>query len=314
MLLAKRSEDVLGNGKMNNVVIGCLCALGCEVLFGLSYVFTKQAMGEVSAFSLLGWRFLVAFIVMTTLTALHVVKIDLKGKSLRPLLLVALFSPCLYFVGETVGIDHTTASESGVFLACIPVVSLAASALVLKKKPSRLQVAGILIALAGVLMTVLAVGLSSSLSPIGYGFLVIAVVYYALYTISVDRASEFNGMEITYVMLTAGAAVFVVLAFAEACAGNAVRELVTLPFHSPQFAIAVLYQGIGCSIGAFFLSNVAIARIGVNRTVSFIGVSTIVSIVAGALILGESFTTWQAIGAAVIVAGVYIANAKVKTR
>ena len=71
----------------------------------------------------------------------------------------------------------------------------------------------------------------------------------------------------------------------------------------------MLYQGIGCSVLAFFLSNVAIAKIGVNRTSSFIGVATVVSIIAGAFILKESFTR-QIVGAAVIIIGVYTANAK----
>lgn len=75
------------------------------------------------------------------------------------------------------------------------------------------------------------------------------------------------------------------------------------------FGLAVLYQGVGCSVLSFFLSNVAIARIGVNRTASFIGVSTVVSIAAGALLLGERFTAGQLAGAAMILAGVYIANA-----
>ena len=35
---------------------------------------------------------------------------------------------------------------------------------------------------------------------------------------------------------------------------------------------------------AFFLSNVAIFKIGVNRTSSFIGVATVVSIIAGVYI------------------------------
>ena len=302
----------MGKEKNNNVLIGCLCALGCEVLFGLSYAFTKQATSEASALALLGWRFLVAFAVMSALVAMRFVKVDLKGKPLRPLLLVALFSPCLYFIGETVGISHTTASESGVFLACIPIASLIASTIVLKKRPSRLQVTGILVTLAGVLATVLAVGASSSLSPVGYAFLVIAVVSYALYTVSVEKAESFSGMEITYVMLAAGAAVFIVLALVESIAIGTAAELAMLPFRSPTFAVAVLYQGIGCSIVAFFLSNTAIAKIGVNRTASFIGVATVVSIAAGALFLGEPFTIWQAAGAAIIVAGVCIANAKTK--
>jgi drug/metabolite transporter (DMT)-like permease len=57
-------RKTMGRNDKNNVLIGCLCALGCEVLFGLSYAFTKQATGEASALALLGWRFLMAFAVM----------------------------------------------------------------------------------------------------------------------------------------------------------------------------------------------------------------------------------------------------------
>ena len=81
--------------------------------------------------------------------------------------------------------------------------------------------------------------------------------------------------------------------------------------HEP-FLSAVLYQGVGCSVFAFFLSNAAISRIGVNRASSFIGLSTVVSILAGILILEESFSVYQCIGAAVIVIGIYIANMQMK--
>lgn len=148
--------------KYNNYLIGSLCAITCEALYGLSYIFTKNATRETSSLSLLGWRFLVAFIIMTVLALTRIIKIDLKGKSLRPLLAVAFFCPVIYFIGETFGISRTTASESGAFLACIPVSSLIASSIILKKKPTRFQIAGILITLSGVLVTVFAVGISSS--------------------------------------------------------------------------------------------------------------------------------------------------------
>lgn len=294
----------------NNLMIGSLCALGCEVLYGMSYIFTKQATQSASALSLLGWRFLLAFIVMNVLALMGIIKIRLKGKDLKSLLLVALFSPVIYFIGETLGISSTTASESGVFLACIPVASLIVSTLILKKKPSKLQVAGILITLAGVILTVLAVGAASSLSITGYTFLMMAVISYALYCAFVDRAEQYTGAEITYMMLVAGAIVFVILAVAEGLVKGNLDQVAVLPFYNTGFLIAVLYQGIGCSVLAFFLSNVAIAKIGVNRTSSFIGVATVVSIIAGALLLKESFTLWQIVGAVVIIIGVYTANAK----
>ena len=88
------------------------------------------------------------------------------------------------------------------------------------------------------------------------------------------------------------------------------KNLITLPIRNKDFLVAVLYQSLGCSVLAFFLSNVAIARIGVNRTSSFIGVATVVSIIAGALILKEQFTVFQVVGAVLIIIGVYTANAR----
>jgi drug/metabolite transporter (DMT)-like permease len=292
----------------SGLVLGSLAALGCEALYGLSYIFTKSATDVASPLALLGWRFLVAFIVMTILIIVGVIHVDLKGKKLSPLLLVAIFDPVLYFIGETFGISHTTASESGVFLACIPVAALIASTLILHKYPTRPQVIGILITLIGVIVTVLAAGASASLSLIGYVFLLLAVITYALYSVYVEKAAAYTGIEITYIMLAAGALVFVTMALIEAISHGNTQTLISLPMKHLDFTIAVLYQGIGSSVLALFLSNFAIAKIGVNKTASFIGVSTVVSIVAGVLLLGEAFSGLQLLGAVIIICGVYTAN------
>ncbi|TDP50336.1 DMT family transporter [Aminicella lysinilytica] len=307
-----QSKSKNKNKSENKIIIGCLCAIGCETIFGLSYIFTKQATNIASSLTLLSWRFVLAFLIMSICVAAGAIKINLKGKNLKPIIIVAIFDPIIYFVGETVGIGSTTASESGAFLACIPVASLIASTLVLKKKPNRPQTVGICITLAGVLMTVFAVGLTASFSVIGYMMLTVAVIAYALYGVYVEKATAFTGAEITYIMLAAGAAAFAFCAIIEGCLKGQLGTLATLPFRNMDFLTAVLYQAVGCSILAFFLSNVAIANIGMNRTASFIGISTVVSIAAGILWLHENFTAWQLVGAAVIIAGVYIANIKQK--
>lgn len=294
------------------LTLGSLAAIGCEGLYGLSYIFTKQGTDQASVLALLGWRFLIAFIVMSALVLVGILHVDLRGKPLKPLLLVSLFNPVLYFVGETAGISHTSASESGVFLACIPVVSLLASTWILKKRPSRQQVVGILITLVGVVLTVIAAGTQTSLSIMGYAFLLLAVGTYALYSVFVEKAAAYTGIEMTYLMLAAGAFVFSVLALIEAARQAEVGTLLRLPLMNGKFLEAVLYQSIGSSVIALFLSNFAIAEMGVNRTSSFIGISTVVSIVAGVLVLGEPFNGYQFLGAVVIILGVYIANKTIK--
>lgn len=82
----------------------------------------------------------------------------------------------------------------------------------------------------------------------------------------------------------------------------------TLPFNHAGFAFTVLYEGVGCSLLAIFLTNVTISKIGASRNGSFAGISTAISIMTGILILHERFNTLQFVGVVVIVAGVYIAN------
>ena len=296
----------------NSILIGCLCAIGCETIFGLSYVFTKQATNVATAFQFLGWRFLIAAIFMSVCILLGLIKVSFKGKNMHPLFLVAVCNPAIYYIGETIGISHTTAAESGVILASIPVASLVASTLILREKPFKTQIIGILITLIGVIITVFAAGAQSSLSVVGYLFLFIGVISYALYAVFVEKANAFTSAEITYIMMVTGALLFGTVALIEGISAGTLSELITLPLHETGFLVAILYSGICSSILGFILSNTAIALIGVNRTASFIGLSTVVAIIAGVLALGESFSVFQVIGAAVIIAGVYIANAKLQ--
>lgn len=290
------------------VFIGCLCACGCEILFGLSYLFTKQATAHAGIWALLGWRFLVALLGMGLCAAFGLFRFRLRGKSFRPLLRLALFSPIGYFIGETVGIYHTTVAESGVFLTGIPIAALVASSLILHEPPSFMQLVGICVTVLGVLVNVLAAGGTASFSPLGYIMLFMAVISYALYSVLAVMAQAYSAAEMTLVMVASGAVFFGACAVMEAAFSGDLHGLWQLPFRERHFLGAVLYQGIGCSVIAFFLSNMAILRLGVNRAASFIGVSTLVSVGSGVFLLGEPFSALQMAGGAAIIGGVVIAN------
>nr|WP_207735952.1 DMT family transporter [Eubacterium sp. 1001713B170207_170306_E7] len=287
-----------------------MCAIVCEALFGLSYLFTKQATASASPLTLLSWRFITAFLVMNLCVAAGVVRVHLKGKGLWPLFLIAVFQPVIYFVGETAGIRLTTASESGAFLSIIPVVTLMAGALILKEKPTKLQVTGVCVTMAGVLACVLSKGMEASFNPMGYLMLLVAVVSYSLYAVFSQKAVSFSSAEKTYVMIAFGAFAFTAAALIQSFQTSAVMELLTAPFTNRGFLTAVLYQGIGCSILAFLLNNLAIATIGTNRSASFVGISTVVSILAGVVFLRESFSALQVLGTLFVIGGVYLANLK----
>lgn len=291
-------------------LIGCICAVSCETLFGLSYLFTKKITSEVDAVTLLGWRFLLAFIMMNALLIAGYININIKKKHLSSLLKIAFLQPIAYFTCETFGIQMTTASESGSIIACIPIASLVASILFLQKKPTRFQTFGICLTVVGVIVCVAAKGFESSFNVIGYIMLGMAVLSYSLYCVSAEKDHKTTSIEKTYVMIACGACFFTTMAIARSIATGTVVDLFMLPFQNTIFLFSIAYLGIVSSVISFVLFNISISFIGTNKASSFVGISTAVSILAGVFILDEKFSAMQCYGTLIILLGVYIANMK----
>ena len=263
----------MGNTSGRSAVLrGNLYALVSICFFGFSYLFTKSITDEVSVLTLLSWRYLTALIVMSILLVFGVIRIDLRGKSLKPLLRIAVLVPVIYFIGETYGIQLTTASESGCIVASIPAVTMLLSAVILKQMPTGKMIAGIAITISGVVVCVLSKGMSMSFNPMGYIMLIMAVVSYGLYGVFSRKEDRITSVEKTYVMMALGAIVFSALAVCERLMGGGgaagLAELAALPVTNHMFLITILYTGIGCSVISFLLQNLAIEIIGPTRTVA----------------------------------------------
>ena len=79
---------------------GMLAALGGNAIFGLSFLFSKTAMGTATPLVLLSSRFLLSFVILNLLLLTGRVKVELRGKPLGRLFLLGLFQPVAYFLCE----------------------------------------------------------------------------------------------------------------------------------------------------------------------------------------------------------------------
>ncbi len=288
--------------------IAVLCSITASALFGLSFMFTKKTVSEVSSLSLLAWRFTFAFIAMSICALLKIIKLDLKRKSIKPLLVIAVFQPVLYFIGETYGIQLTTSSESGAIVACLPLITICMSALMLHEPPTKLQTISIIVSVVGVVLIVISKGLNASLNVWGYLLLLMAMLSDSLYVIKARKASNYTSAEKTYIMAAMGTATFMSAALVENALSGTTGEFLSLPFTNMDFLTGILYLSICCSVIAFLLTNYSLGIIGANRAASFAGVTTIVSVLAGVVFLHEDFSLIQGAGTILVLVGVYGAN------
>ena len=90
--------------------------------------------------------------------------------------------------------------------------------------------------------------------------------------------------------------------------GGLHSELITVPAQSGQFWLAVVYLGVLSSGVAYGLLNFANSHLTVSESSLFSNVTTVVSVLAGVILLKEPFSLWQILGVAVILVCVFIAN------
>ncbi len=288
---------------------GVGAAILFEMIYGASFVFTKAVTGAYSTFTIQFWRFAVALAGFLAIAAFRPAAVRLRAGGILRALPAAVCFPVLYLLLETAGIRLTTASESGMIISSCPIFCLIASSVFLRRRPTRLQTAGILTALSGTAVCVLSKGANTAFSLAGYAALFLALIVYSFYSVSVERLSgSVSGTDMTFLMLVCGFLCFGSGALAEHLRAGTLPDLFAYPFRDPVFARSVLYLSLFSSLLAFFLTNFAISRIGTNRTATFAGIDTAVSILLGTLVQHDAVSFPQLLGVALILAGVYLAN------
>jgi len=289
-------------------------------IFGLSFLVTKGALEAFSPVTLLFLRFSLATAALGVLALAGTVRLAYRGKPRLPMVLLCVFQPVLYFTLETFGLREVASSTAGLILGAMPAAVAALSVPMLHERLAGRQVAGLVLSIAGVVLVVLAgnagqadaagvaAGNATPDSLRGVFLVVGALASAAFYNVYSRKAStHYSPAETTFAMMASGAAFFGLLAGYEGASGgwSAMFSQAT-----PAAWGAVAYLGIMSSVVAFFLVNLSLSRLKAAQASIFGTLTTLVALVAGVALKGEPFGSLQAIGAAGIVAGVWMTNAR----
>lgn len=291
--------------KSKNEKLHMLMSFTGNAIFGFSFLFSKLAMDVAEPFVLLAVRFLTAFAVMSLLRMLHLVPCNLKGKDLKPLLFLGLMQPVIYFICESYGIRETSSSFAGIIIALIPIAGVVLGTVILKERPTVTQLAFSVLSVLGVIVMTAVDGMGTFQWK-GFLFLLGAVISGAMFSVqSRNIADQFTAFERTYVMFGLGTVVFAAMAVLRIGTN---WNLWLRPLTNGGFWVSILYLACVSSVGAFLLLNKALDVLDVTRSLVFANVTTVISVLAGVLILHEHFSAIQAIGIVMVIVGVYGVN------
>lgn len=282
-----------------------LMAITGYSIFGFSFLFSKIAMNVAEPFVLLAVRFTVAVAFMSLLRIFKLVQCDLHGKDIRPLILLGLIEPVAYFLCESYGIKLTSSSFAGIIIALIPIAGIALGRIILNEHPGLYRVCYSLLSVLGVMVLTLGNDVGG-FQWLGFILLLGAVFTGAMFSIQSRRvADRFTAFERTYVMFCVGMVFFDVLALIRV--GGDMQLWIT-PLTDLSFWISIIYLACISSVGAFMLLNKALDVLDVTHALAFSNLSTVISVLAGIVLLHEHFTLIQAVGIVMVIFGVYKVN------
>lgn len=200
------------------------------------------------------------------------------------------------------GLHYTTATNALLLQASIPAFVLVLDRLFYGTRPGRLQLAGVVVSMLGV-VAIVARGDIGVLARLHFGFgdvLVMgAITGWSLYTVLLRRRPAISGMSFLTLTFALGAAAMAPLSAWELGQGAQVR-----------WSWAVLgafgYVGIFPSVVAYVIYNSATAKLGAGRAGQAITLMPLFGALLSVTLLGEQLARYHIAGMVLILAGIVL--------
>ena len=274
------------------------------IIWGSDYPFAKIALREVSPLAFSAMRTLASTLILLPFFIRQEKNWSIPGRHLLGLISLALLGTFMNRVCWSVGLDLTTASNSGLLMATSPIFVLLLSSLFLRNEVTLRAALGILIAFLGVFLVIEGDWKGWRMKSENFqGDLIIigAAIFWAMFTVLAKRfLKQYSSVKVTAYVMIIGTILF--LPFLPNEKGGGWAEISWLAW------LGVLYVAIMGNGLAYFLWIRGIQNIGPMRTVLYQYLMPITVILFSVPFLNETLTATQVCGAAVVFGGIFLAR------
>jgi drug/metabolite transporter (DMT)-like permease len=275
------------------------------LIWGMNFSITKLALDQIPPLPFTAVRFALASVLLWLVVRAVEGRAALPAGATRTLVLLGILGNTCYQLAFTVGLHHTTATNSALILSMLPtVVALLAGLLGMERITSRMRW-GITVGTLGVIIVIATRGVGFGSGTLTGDLLtLLAVLCWAGYTVGLRRVPPgISSLRVTTITTIAGTPGLV---------------LAGLPgvFRQDWSAVdlrawaALGYAAVFSLLIAYLLWNRSVKAVGGTRTAIYMCVTPLVAAAGAWLLLGERPHPLQGLGAVLIVAGVLLTRAQ----
>jgi len=225
------------------------------------------------------------------------------------ILLLGSMYPCSFFILQAYGLLHATSAEGGIIFAFTPILTIILAFLFLRETATVLQQLSIALSVGGVVFIFIMKGSSIDIVHLS-GLLLLSLSGLALAGYSVLARSflrHYPPMEVTCWLVGIGCVVFLAGSIAEHARRGTLDQLAAPLAHGP-FILSILYLGIMASLVTAWTANYTLSKIKASQMSVFSNLSTVISVIAGAILLDEAIAYYHVAGCIAVLVGVLGAN------
>lgn len=288
---------------------GHVTALVTIVIWGTTFISTKILLAGFTPIEILFFRFLLGLLVLIVIDPKRL-KIKDKKQELT-FAAAGLCGICLYYLLENIALTYTMASNVGVIISAAPFFTAVLSHVFLKTE-EKLKVQffiGFAVAMTGICLISFN-GKDLELNPIGDILAVAAAFVWAVYSLLTRKISSYglNTVGTTRKIFTYGILFMLPFLFVFDFKLDVQR------FVKPEYALNLIYLGLGASALCFVTWNHAVKVLGAVRTSVYIYIVPVITVVTSVIVLKEEITWIAAIGIGLTLIGLFLSESKFKFR
>lgn len=272
-------------------------------VWGTTFVSTKVLMiNGLSPAQIFTLRFAIAYILMLAFSHKRLFADSWRDEGLMALL--GITGGSLYFLSENEAMNFTTTTNTSLIVCSCPLFATLLVRMFYKSaRINTVQLLGSLLAFVGMGVVVLNGRFVLHLSPVGDALAFTACICWAVYSLLMKMVSErYSAAFITRKVFFYG--VLTITPYYIIEPGMPAMEI----FLTPAVIGNLLFLGCLASMVCFLTWNWCISKLGAVKATNWVYFNPITTMMAASLILGERITVYFLLGAACILAGMYLAE------
>ena len=273
------------------------------IFWSLSFIWFKMANEAFRPITIVFFRLVIAVILLSAFLLITRKFVKIKKQDRKLFLLLALFEPFFYFLGESHGLTYVSATVGSVIISTIPVLATLGAWLILRERLKIINYAGIVISFAGILIFILDKNGSLSFSLKGLSLLFLAVFSAVGYNLTLSKlVFSYGPVFIVNVQNIIGSLLFLPVFII-----SDFHHLISTPFVIKSF-IPILELSLFASCGAFIFFAFSVKNMGISRANVFTNFIPIFTAFFSFLILAEKLTLQNITGMIIVIAGIFMSQ------